>query len=142
MKSVSSFTNKMSGEDSKFGFKDEAKAKETLKLLETEEIQYQKLTVRGLLGRAKRVLSSKLISSQSSNETVALIKLLIIISVTKNQDKRDNISAAIELFEKWLVKNGADTSALKNSKPADDSKADTVPGLGFKDEEAAKKTLG
>lgn len=48
----------MSEEDSKFGFKDAEKAKETLKLLESEELQYQKLTVRGLVGRAKRVLTS------------------------------------------------------------------------------------
>lgn len=48
----------MSEEDSKFGFKNKEKATETLKLLETEELQYQKLTVRGLVGRAKRVLTS------------------------------------------------------------------------------------
>lgn len=46
--------------ESKFGFKDQAKAEETIKLLQEHDIQYQKLTVRGLLGRAKRVLSSKL----------------------------------------------------------------------------------
>lgn len=45
-------------EDSKFGFKDKAKADETIELLKEHELQYQKLTVRGLLGRAKRVLSS------------------------------------------------------------------------------------
>lgn len=52
------FAVKMSAEDSKFGFKDKEKAVETLKLLESEEMQYQKLTVRGLVGRAKRVLTS------------------------------------------------------------------------------------
>lgn len=46
-------------EDSKFGFKNREKAEETLVLLESHDMQYRKLTVRGLLGRAKRVLSSK-----------------------------------------------------------------------------------
>lgn len=45
--------------ESKFGFKDEAKALETIQLLSEQDLQYQKLTVRGLLGRAKRVLQSK-----------------------------------------------------------------------------------
>lgn len=44
--------------ESQFGFKDKAKAEETIKLLAEHDLQYQKLTVRGLLGRAKRVLSS------------------------------------------------------------------------------------
>lgn len=43
--------------ESKFGFKDEAKAEETLQLLAEKDLQYQKLTVRGLLSRAKRVLT-------------------------------------------------------------------------------------
>lgn len=46
--------------ESQFGFKDKAKAEETIELLKSHEMQYQKLTVRGLLGRAKRVLSSVL----------------------------------------------------------------------------------
>lgn len=45
--------------DSQFGFKDKAKAVETLSLLEEHDMAYRKLTVRGLLGRAKRVLTSK-----------------------------------------------------------------------------------
>lgn len=45
--------------DSQFGFKDKEKAEDTIRLLAQHDIQYQKLTVRGLLGRAKRVLSSK-----------------------------------------------------------------------------------
>lgn len=45
--------------DSQFGFKDKAKAEETLTLLEEHDMQYRKLTVRGLLGRAKRVLTSE-----------------------------------------------------------------------------------
>lgn len=50
----------MSEGESKFGFKDMEKALETLKLLESHDMQYRKLTVRGLLGRAKRVLTSKI----------------------------------------------------------------------------------
>lgn len=46
--------------ESKFGFKNKEKAEETLVLLESHDMQYRKLTVRGLLGRAKRVLSSKI----------------------------------------------------------------------------------
>lgn len=49
----------MSKEESKYGFKDKARAEESLELLKSEEMQYQKLTVRGLLGRAKRVLTSE-----------------------------------------------------------------------------------
>ena len=47
-------------QESQFGFKDKAKAEETIELLKQHEMQYQKLTVRGLLGRAKRVLTSTL----------------------------------------------------------------------------------
>lgn len=47
------------GNESQFGFKDKTKAEETIKLLSQHELQYQKLTVRGLLGRAKRVLTRK-----------------------------------------------------------------------------------
>ena len=62
--------------------------------------------------------------------------------MTKNPEKVANIKAAISVFEDWQAKNGSDPSATKNSKPTnDDAKADTVPGLGFKDAEAAKKTL-
>lgn len=46
-------------EDTGFGFKDKAKAEDTLRLLEEHDLNYRRLTVRGLLGRAKRVLSSK-----------------------------------------------------------------------------------
>lgn len=54
-----------------------------------------------------------------------------------------NISAAIEVFELWLEKNGSDSAANKSPKPSGDgeAKADTVPGLGFKDADAARKTL-
>lgn len=44
-------------EESKYGFKDKSKALETIELLKSKELAYQKLTVRGLLGRAKRVLT-------------------------------------------------------------------------------------
>ncbi|XP_075152058.1 uracil-DNA degrading factor [Haematobia irritans] len=104
-------------EDSKFGFKNKEKAEETLVLLESHDMQYRKLTVRGLLGRAKRVLS-----------------------MTKAEDKVKNINDAIEVFEKWLSENGGD-AANKNAKTSGDDKVETVPGLGFKDKEAAEKTL-
>jgi len=103
--------------ESKFGFKDRKIAEETLQLLESHEMQYRKLTVRGLLGRAKRVLS-----------------------MTKAEDKIKNINEAIGVFEKWLEENGGGT-ANKNAKTDNDDKVETVPGLGFKDKEAAERTL-
>jgi len=103
--------------DSQFGFKDKEKAEDTIRLLAEHDMQYQKLTVRGLLGRAKRVLS-----------------------LTKAEEKINNINAAIRVFEKWLEENGGGSSN-KNVKTEFDDKADTVPGLGFKDKEAAEKTL-
>jgi len=103
--------------ESKFGFKDKDKAEETLQLLESHDMQYRKLTVRGLLGRAKRVLS-----------------------MTKAAEKVKNINEAIEVFEKWLEENGGG-AANKNAKTDGDDKVETVPGLGFKDKEAAEKTL-
>ena len=45
--------------ESQFGFKDQAKAEDTLRILSEHDSQYQKLTVRGLLGRAKRTLTRK-----------------------------------------------------------------------------------
>lgn len=103
--------------ESKFGFKDKEKAEETLKLLEEHDMQYRKLTVRGLLGRAKRVLT-----------------------MTKAEEKIKNINEAIDVFDKWLEENGGG-AANKNSKTDNNDKADTVPGLGFKDKESAEKTL-
>lgn len=48
----------MSKDEPKYGFKDKQKAEDSLQLLAQEELGYQKLTVRGLLGRARKVLSS------------------------------------------------------------------------------------
>ncbi|KAI9580401.1 uncharacterized protein LOC119638906 [Glossina fuscipes] len=103
--------------ESKFGFKDKEKAEETLIRLESHDMQYRKLTVRGLLGRAKRVLS-----------------------MTKAEDKLKNISEAIDVFEKWLDENGGG-AGNQNSKTDKEDKVETVPGLGFKDKEAVKTTL-
>ncbi|KAG4074820.1 hypothetical protein HA402_014374 [Bradysia odoriphaga] len=103
--------------ESQFGFKDKAKAEETLTLLEEHDMQYRKLTVRGLLGRAKRVLT-----------------------MTKAEEKIKNIKEAMEVFENWLEENGGGSSN-KNTKTDSNDKVDTVPGLGFKDKEAAEKTL-
>lgn len=46
--------------ESQYGFKTAEKAEQTIKLLGEHEKQYQTLTIRGLLERAKRVLKSKL----------------------------------------------------------------------------------
>ncbi|EDW66580.2 uncharacterized protein Ude [Drosophila virilis] len=107
----------MSEGESKFGFKDMEKALETLKLLESHDMQYRKLTVRGLLGRAKRVLT-----------------------MTKAAEKLKNINDAIGVFEQWLEENGGGASN-KNAKTEGDDKVETVPGLGFKDKAAAQATL-
>ncbi|XP_037956697.1 uncharacterized protein LOC119686245 [Teleopsis dalmanni] len=103
--------------ESKFGFKDKEKAEETLQLLESHDMQYRKLTVRGLLGRAKRVLT-----------------------MTKAEEKVKNINEAIAVFEKWLEEYGGG-AANKNAKTDKEDKVETVPGLGFKDKEAAETTL-
>lgn len=41
------------------GFKDKDKALETIKALEGRDPDYQKLAIKGLIGRANRVLTSK-----------------------------------------------------------------------------------
>ncbi|KAJ8705139.1 hypothetical protein PYW08_012459 [Mythimna loreyi] len=141
-------------EDSGFGFKDKAKALETLRLLEQHDLNYRRLTVRGLLGRAKRVLT-----------------------MTKAEDKIKNIKEAMEVFEGWLAeladdknkktdkkedkkkpdkkvekkaekKSDSDDSSSSSDVSMEDKKeekkelpADTVPGLGFKDAAAAEGTL-
>ncbi|XP_045489006.1 uncharacterized protein LOC110996169 isoform X1 [Pieris rapae] len=133
-------------EDSGFGFKDKAKAEETLRLLEEHDMNYRRLTVRGLLGRAKRVLS-----------------------LTKAEEKIKNIKEAMEVFENWIAeldknKEGTQKKPVKKDKEdkrdaKDDSDSDvdmeeskekkakkelppdTVPGLGFKDKEATDNTL-
>ncbi|XP_055716428.1 uncharacterized protein LOC129810150 [Phlebotomus papatasi] len=109
----------MSTESEGFGFKDKQKALDTLKLLENQDSQYRLLTIRGLLGRAKRVLT-----------------------LTKAEEKRNNIKDAIEVFEKWLEENKSTSTKSKAKSAGDtDEKIDKVPGLGFKDKEAAEKTL-
>lgn len=148
-------------EDSGFGFKDRAKALETLRLLERHDANYRRLTVRGLLGRAKRVLS-----------------------MTKAEDKIKNIKEAMAVFEQWLAdldaskktdkpdkkdgkkdekkkedkkeekkeqKSGSGESSSASDVEMEDKKseksekkdlpAETVPGLGFKDRAAAEGTL-
>lgn len=64
--------------------------------------------------------------------------------MTKAEDKRTNIQAAIKVFEDWIEKNAGSSSSSKkgsDSPKEDKEKPDTVPGLGFKDKEAAQKTL-
>lgn len=60
--------------------------------------------------------------------------------MTKAADKKENIEAAIEVFTKWIDENTSSNSA-KTTKTSSDEKIPTVPGLGFKDKEAALKTL-
>lgn len=60
--------------------------------------------------------------------------------MTKAADKVKNIKAAIAVFEDWLEENGGGESN-KNSKTDPNDKVEAVSGLGFKDKEAAEKTL-
>lgn len=60
--------------------------------------------------------------------------------MTKAEEKISNIKSAIIVFEEWLEKNGG-SSSNKNEKSKSEDKVETVPGLGFKDKEAAEKTL-
>lgn len=60
--------------------------------------------------------------------------------MTKAEEKIKNIESAIEVFEDWIEKN-AGSSSSKTPKKSDDDKIETVPGLGFKNKEAAEKTL-
>lgn len=59
---------------------------------------------------------------------------------TKAEEKINNIKSAIRVFEKWLEENGGGSSN-KNEKTVSEDKVETVSGLGFKDREAAEKTL-
>lgn len=133
-------------EESRFGFKDKAKAEETLRLLEEHDMNYRRLTVRGLLGRAKRVLS-----------------------MTKAEEKIKNIKEAMEVFENWLAdlnkdkekndnkekvekkpekkkeesdkESSSDVEMEEKEKEKKELPPDTVQGLGFKDKEAADNTI-
>lgn len=61
------------------GFKDKEKAQETIKNLDGRDPDYQKLAIKGLVGRAKRTLT-----------------------LTKDKDKLQNINDALKIFEEWL----------------------------------------
>lgn len=63
-----------------------------------------------------------------------------LFAVTKAAEKVSNIKAAIAVFEKWIEENGGGSSN-KNTKTDAADKPETVPGLGFKDKEAAEKSL-
>ena len=60
--------------------------------------------------------------------------------MTKAEEKVKNIKEAMEVFEKWLEENGGG-AANKNAKTDKEDKVETVPGLGFKDKDAAEATL-
>ncbi|KAK9745913.1 hypothetical protein QE152_g6543 [Popillia japonica] len=61
------------------GFKDKEKALDSLKILEGRDPDYQKLAVKGLIGRAKRV-----------------------ITLTKDKEKLQNINDAMKVFEDFV----------------------------------------
>ncbi|KAI4457765.1 hypothetical protein MML48_7g00003371 [Holotrichia oblita] len=61
------------------GFKDKEKALDSLKILEGRDPDYQKLAVKGLIGRAKRV-----------------------ITLTKDKEKLQNINDAMKVFEDFI----------------------------------------
>lgn len=61
-------------------------------------------------------------------------------SVTKAEEKLKNINEAIQIFEEWLEQNGGG-AANKNAATNKEDKVETVPGLGFKDKDAAEATL-
>ncbi|CAG9764224.1 unnamed protein product [Ceutorhynchus assimilis] len=61
------------------GFKDKEKALETLQILEGRDPDYQKLAIKGLIGRAKRTLT-----------------------LTKDKEKLENINSAMKIFDDWL----------------------------------------
>ncbi|XP_057668781.1 spliceosome-associated protein CWC27 homolog [Diorhabda carinulata] len=61
------------------GFKDKEKALDTLKVLEGRDPDYQRLSIKGLIGRAKRTLT-----------------------LTKDKEKVQNINDAVKVFEDFL----------------------------------------
>uniref|UniRef100_T1H4X4 Uncharacterized protein n=1 Tax=Megaselia scalaris TaxID=36166 RepID=T1H4X4_MEGSC len=63
------------------GFKDVEAAKQTLKILEGRDPEYQKFAVKGLIGSSKRVLAG-----------------------TKNEDKIKAIKDAVQILEDFLDK--------------------------------------
>ncbi|CAH0558832.1 unnamed protein product [Brassicogethes aeneus] len=73
------------------GFKDKEKAEETIKNLEGRDPDYQKLAIKGLIGRAKRTLT-----------------------LTKDKDKLQNINDAMAIFEKWLKDFEYDNRSKEN----------------------------
>ncbi|KAF5272298.1 hypothetical protein FQR65_LT04955 [Abscondita terminalis] len=75
------------------GFKDKEKALETLKVLEGRDPDYQKLAIKGLIGRAKRTLT-----------------------LTKAEDKLQNIKDAMDVFETWL-QNYEKNNLAKENRP-------------------------
>lgn len=76
----------------------------------------------------------------SVRQVLTKILIFYVFLVTKAEEKINNIKAAIAVFEKWTEEN-AGSSSNKNAKTDAADKVDTVPGLGFKDKEAAEKTL-
>ncbi|XP_033220029.1 uncharacterized protein LOC117174780 [Belonocnema kinseyi] len=73
-------SKKQKQEESGLGFKDKEKALRSIKSLEERDVNYQYNAIKGLVGRAKRV-----------------------ISCTKDEHKITHMKEAIEVFEKWIT---------------------------------------
>ncbi|VEN41872.1 unnamed protein product [Callosobruchus maculatus] len=73
------------------GFKDKEKALETLKNLEGRDPDYQKLAVKGLIGRAKR-----------KKNTYLSALVYTSLTVTKDKEKLQNINDAMAVFDDFL----------------------------------------
>ncbi|VVC99042.1 unnamed protein product [Leptidea sinapis] len=134
-------------EETGFGFKDKAKAEETLRLLEEHDMNYRRLTVRGLLGRAKRVLSMTKAEDKIKNIKEAMVVFEAwLADLDKNKDKKTDKKEKVKEKQKEDKKeddNASSSDVEMEEKPKDKKElpAETVPGLGFKDKETAENTV-
>lgn len=78
-------------EENSLGFKDKAKALQSIKLLEGRDVSYQYHAINGLVKRAERV-----------------------ISCTKDEQKIKNMREAIEVFENWITNYNVNGRAKEN----------------------------
>lgn len=84
-------SKKQNQEESGLGFKDKEKALRSIKSLEERDVNYQYNAIKGLVGRAKRV-----------------------ISCTKDEQKIKNMKKAIKVFEKWITDYNVNGRSQKN----------------------------
>ena len=78
-------------EESGLSFKDEDKALKSIKSLEERDVNYQYNAIKGLVGRAKRV-----------------------ISCTKDKEKIKNMKKAVEVFENWITDYNVNSRSKDN----------------------------